>query len=36
VRFADLDDIDVLVTDSSIEEADAKAFEASGLDVIRA
>ena len=36
VRFADLDDIDVLVTDEGIEEADAKAFEASGLDVIRA
>jgi len=36
VRFADLDDIDVLVTDDGIEEADAKAFEASGLDVIRA
>jgi len=36
VRFADLDDIDVLVTDRGIEEADAKAFEASGLDVIRA
>jgi DeoR family fructose operon transcriptional repressor len=36
VRFADLDDIDVLVTDTGIEEADAKAFEAAGLDVIRA
>jgi DeoR family fructose operon transcriptional repressor len=36
VRFADLDDIDVLVTDDGIEEADAKAFEAAGLDVVRA
>ena len=36
IRFAALEDIDVLVTDDSIEAADAKAFEAAGLDVIRA
>jgi DeoR family fructose operon transcriptional repressor len=36
VRFADLEDIDVLVTDDSITEADVKAFEAAGLDVVRA
>ena len=36
VRFADLEDIDVLVTDDSIDEADVKAFEAAGLDVVRA
>jgi DeoR family transcriptional regulator, fructose operon transcriptional repressor len=36
VRFADLEDIDVLVTDDSIAEADVKAFEAAGLDVVRA
>ena len=36
VRFAELEDVDVLVTDDAIEEADAKAFEAAGLDVVRA
>ena len=36
VRFADLDDVDVLVTDDSIDIADAKAFEAAGLEVVRA
>ncbi len=36
VRFADLDDVDVLVTDDSIDTADAKAFEAAGLEVVRA
>ena len=36
VRFADLDDVDVLVTDESIDTADAKAFEAAGLEVVRA
>ena len=36
VRFADLDDVDVLVTDDAIDTADAKAFEAAGLEVVRA
>jgi len=36
VRFADLDDVDVLVTDDAIDTADTKAFEAAGLDVVRA
>jgi DeoR family transcriptional regulator, fructose operon transcriptional repressor len=36
VRFADLDDVDVLVTDDGIDIADAKAFEAAGLEVVRA
>ena len=36
VRFADLEDVDVLVTDASIDDADVKAFEAAGLDVVRA
>jgi DeoR family fructose operon transcriptional repressor len=36
VRFADLEDVDVLVTDEAIAEADVKAFEAAGLDVVRA
>jgi len=36
MRFAALEDVDVLVTDVAIEEADAKAFEAAGLDVVRA
>lgn len=36
VRFASLDSIDVLVTDDSITEADAKSFEAAGLEVVRA
>lgn len=34
VRFADLEDVDVLVTDSAIEETDVKSFEAAGLDVV--
>ena len=34
VRFAALEDVDVLVTDDSIEQADVKAFEAAGLDVV--
>jgi DeoR family fructose operon transcriptional repressor len=36
VRFADLDDIDVLVTDESIDTADVKSFEAAGLEVVQA
>jgi DeoR family fructose operon transcriptional repressor len=36
VRFAALDDIDVLVTDAGIDPADVAAFEAAGLDVVRA
>ncbi len=36
VRFADLEDVDVLVTDDAIGAADAKAFEAAGLDVVLA
>ena len=36
VRFAGLEDIDVLVTDDGITEADAKSFEAAGLEVVRA
>jgi DeoR family transcriptional regulator, fructose operon transcriptional repressor len=36
VRFADLDDIDVVVTDDSIVRADVSAFEAAGLEVVRA
>ena len=36
VRFADLDDVDVLVTDDAIDTADTKAFEAAGLEVVRA
>jgi DeoR family fructose operon transcriptional repressor len=36
VRFAGLDEVDVLVTDDSISEADARAFEAAGVDVVRA
>lgn len=36
VRFASLEDIDVLVTDDRITEADTKSFEAVGLDVMRA
>lgn len=35
VRFAALEDVDVLVTDD-IDTADAKAFEAAGLEVVRA
>lgn len=34
VRFADLEDVDVLVTDAAIDEADVTAFEAAGLDVV--
>jgi DeoR family fructose operon transcriptional repressor len=36
VRFSDLDDVDVLVTDNRITTADINAFEAAGLDVVRA
>ena len=36
VRFADLEDVDVLVTDDGIEAADAKSFEAAGVEVLRA
>jgi DeoR family fructose operon transcriptional repressor len=36
VRFAALEDIDVLVTDDGIDAADVAAFEAAGLDVVRA
>jgi DeoR family fructose operon transcriptional repressor len=36
VRFAELGDVDVLVTDDAIATADVKAFEAAGLDVVRA
>lgn len=36
VRFAALEDIDVLVTDEGITAADAKSFEAVGLEVVRA
>jgi DeoR family fructose operon transcriptional repressor len=36
VRFAALGDIDVLVTDDGIDAADVAAFEAAGLDVVRA
>jgi DeoR family fructose operon transcriptional repressor len=36
VRFAELEDVDVLVTDDSIEAADAKSFEAAGLEVVTA
>lgn len=36
VRFASLDDVDVLVTDDSIGRADVVAFEAAGLEVVRA
>jgi DeoR family transcriptional regulator, fructose operon transcriptional repressor len=36
VRFAELEDIDVLVTDSGIEPADLKAFEAAGVEVLTA
>lgn len=36
VRFAGLEDVDVLVTDDSIAVADVAAFEAAGLDVVRA
>lgn len=36
VRFASLDEVDVLVTDDSVSRADVSAFEAAGLDVIEA
>lgn len=36
VRFATLDEVDVLVTDQSISRADVSAFEAAGIDVIEA
>jgi DeoR family fructose operon transcriptional repressor len=36
VRFAELEDLDVLVTDEGVELSDLKAFEAAGLEVIRA
>ncbi|WP_028651138.1 DeoR/GlpR family DNA-binding transcription regulator [Nocardioides halotolerans] len=36
VRFADLEDVDVLVTDDGIDGEDAASFEAIGLDVVRA
>jgi DeoR family transcriptional regulator, fructose operon transcriptional repressor len=36
IRFATLEDVDVLVTDDSIDATDAAAFEAAGLDVVRA
>lgn len=36
VRFASLDEVDVLVTDDTISRADVSAFEAAGLDVIEA
>jgi DeoR family transcriptional regulator, fructose operon transcriptional repressor len=36
VRFATLDDIDVLVTDDSITAADARSFEAVGVEIVRA
>lgn len=34
VRFADLGDVDVLVTDSGIDETDRKAFEDYGIEVV--
>lgn len=36
VSFADLEDLDVLVTDDSIEAADVKSFEAAGVEVVTA
>jgi DeoR family fructose operon transcriptional repressor len=36
IRFAELEELDVLVIDDSIEPADVHAFEAAGLDVVRA
>ena len=35
VRFAALEDVDALITDDSIDPADARAFEAAGLDVMQ-
>jgi len=35
IRFAALEDVDVLVTDNSIDAADVVAFEAAGLEVLR-
>jgi DeoR family fructose operon transcriptional repressor len=34
VRFATLDSLDVLVTDSDIEPADRRALEAAGIEVV--
>ena len=34
VRFAELGDVDVLITDDGISRADRKAFESAGLDVV--
>ena len=34
VRFAELGDVDVLVTDDGISRADRKAFESAGLEVV--
>ena len=36
IRFAALEDIDVLVTDDSIDATDVASFEAAGLEVLRA
>jgi len=36
VRFAELEDIDVVVTDDSVIPADVRAFEAVGVEVVRA
>jgi DeoR family fructose operon transcriptional repressor len=36
VRFAELEDVDVLVTDDAIAPADVSAFDAAGLEVLRA
>ena len=36
IRFAALEDIDVLVTDESIDATDVASFEAAGLEVLRA
>ena len=34
VRFAELDEVDVLVTDDGITAADRKAFESAGMEVV--
>ena len=34
VRFATLDSLDVLVTDSDIEAADRRALESAGIEVV--
>jgi DeoR family fructose operon transcriptional repressor len=36
IRFAALEDVDVLVTDDSIADSDVADFEAAGMEVIRA